>query len=63
MATVTLFFKTPDVLTHALDGLSEEEKERAEEIIRTWLRHGENIAVEVNLETEEARVMEAHEPV
>lgn len=69
----TIGFKTPDAIFSALnehrdypddsddDGvpLSDEQKEELEEKLRTWIKYGENVSIEFDLETMTAKVLKA----
>jgi hypothetical protein len=56
---VTLTFKTPDVTFGALDGLTDEQRDQAEAAFDKWLKHDEYVTIEIDIETGDARVLEA----
>jgi hypothetical protein len=54
---ITLLFKTPDVISDALEGVSEEEKEKVMEVCRKFVKYGEYLKVEIDIEKQTARVV------
>lgn len=55
---IKLTFKTPDVLSFSgIDELPEEEQEKAKNLIEKYVRWGEYIDVEFNIETGEVNVL------
>lgn len=58
MSKVRATFKSPDALDYALQDIQDEdERERAEEIFRQFVKYGEYVTIEINTETGEARVV------
>jgi hypothetical protein len=66
---LTIGFKTPDAIEYALDeyrdysdgsddgrGLDEEEKEAAKEKLGKWIRYGESVSIEFDLDEMTAKV-------
>ncbi len=55
---IRLDFKTSDVVFYALQDIDDpEEKEKAEVAIAQFVRYGENVSIEIDTETNEAKVM------
>jgi len=50
---ITLTFKTPDVINHAIENLTEEEQQEAVDVCRDWVSDGEYLTVDINTDTGE----------
>lgn len=57
---IKLTFKDPDVLYYALEAMSEEDKEKAEEVINKYIKYRELITIELDTKTVKAKVLEAN---
>ena len=66
---LTIGFKTPDAIEYALEeyrdysgesddgeGLTEEQKEEAKEKLEKWIRYGESVSIEFDLDKMTAKV-------
>lgn len=56
---IELTFKTPDVVEYALEDLSDEEKEKAEEACAIYVQYGEQVTIAIDSETGNATVVPA----
>jgi len=61
MSTLTVSFKTPDALDDALEGLEEGslEREKAEAVAEIFIKYGEYVTIEIDVEASTARVVRA----
>lgn len=68
---LSIGFKTPDAIEYALDeyrdysgesddgvGLTEEQKEEAKEKLERWIRYGESVTVEFDLDKMTAKIVQ-----
>lgn len=58
---IKIYFKTPDAVDYAIEdlNLSEDQEIQAREIIKKWVNWGEEVCIQIDLETEEAIVLPA----
>lgn len=62
---LTIGFKTPDAIFYALqeatndegEELTEEEKEEIEEKLKRWIKYGESVSIEFDLDKMKAKVI------
>ena len=54
---VRLCFKTPDVADYALEDLDDEQRAKAEAAIAKYVEYGENVVIDIDLDTHEATVV------
>ena len=50
---VRLTFKSPDVVFHATEGMSDEDRQEAEAACEKWVKYGEYLTVDIDTETGE----------
>lgn len=56
---IRLSFKTPDVSMYAMEDIEDEdERSKAEDAIRKFVKWDENLTVEIDTETQEAVVLQ-----
>lgn len=57
--TITIHFKTPDAVDYALEDMEDDESEiLIREKLRKWIRYGECVSIQFDLETMTATVLE-----
>lgn len=52
----SLTFKTPDVLYDALQDISEDDRDRAQEVANKFVTYGEYVTIDIDTEKETAEV-------
>ncbi|MHC4649006.1 MAG: hypothetical protein ACYTBJ_26425 [Planctomycetota bacterium] len=55
---ITVTFKTPDVLEYALEDVPEEDRDMVEDKCRRWVKHGEYVTIQIDIENDTATVIE-----
>ena len=54
---VRLCFKTPDAADYALEDLHDDDRAKAEAAIKKYVEYGENVIIDIDLDTQEATVV------